>query len=177
MDKRHRPTVSVSFEGFICGLTSVSGEKLDPWDTESTFKRLATDNENFKADLPKQLKLSRLNTDARIYDKKFRTYMQIHAVHSLSTIALYREYVPFTPFGLTEPKGPLDEPRLKGTPPDEDYWIKQARLLFGAARDFADLLGACQSAGVELDALCCGFTTYTVAWCGELNISLLSLLH
>lgn len=105
--------------------------------------------------------------------------MQIHAVHTISTIALYREYVPFTPFGLTEPKGPLDEPRIKEEKPEEElrkYWIEQARFLFGAARDFADLLGACQSANVEIDALCVGFTTYTVAWCGELDTCLFSLL-
>jgi hypothetical protein len=75
----------------------------------------------------------------------------------------------FAPWGVKKPEGPLDDPKIKEPIPKDqpDYWILQARRCFGAARDFADLLKACQSANALVDSPIVGWATYIVAWCGE----------
>jgi hypothetical protein len=65
------------------------------------------------------------------------------------------------------PAEPLDEPKINETPPIKEYWINQARLCFGAAKDFADLLRTCRGAGVLVDTTIAGWATYVVGWCGE----------
>jgi hypothetical protein len=51
----------------------------------------------------------------------------------------------FSPWSTEAPCGPLDEPRITKQPLDPEYWIKQAKNMFGAAKQFADLLKACRS--------------------------------
>jgi hypothetical protein len=91
----------------------------------------------------------------------------MHAILSLNTIALYREYMAFLPWNITRPDGPLDEPKIDATPRDKEYWVDQARKCFGAARDLADLLRAAKSANALVDSPIVGWATYIVAWCGE----------
>jgi len=140
---------------------------------DSGFKPLEDANNSLKAALPSHLRLTPFNTDTCVDERRSRTYFLIHAVHSLCTIALYREYMAFLPFTVDEPKGPLDEPKIKETKPEEElraYWIHQARTCFGAAKDLADLLHACQLAKAAVDAPFAGFAVYTVAWCGEMDL-------
>jgi hypothetical protein len=94
----------------------------------------------------------------------------IHALHTLCTIALYREYIAFAPWGKAKPEGPLDEPRITEPLPNDhpDYWIVQARKCFGAGKDFAELLRVCHSAGALVESTIAGWATYIVGWCGEL---------
>jgi hypothetical protein len=78
----------------------------------------------------------------------------------------------FAPWNVKIPEGPLDNPRIIEPIPKNqpDYWVIQARKCFGAARDFADLLKACQSANALVDSPIVGWATYIVAWCGAFNI-------
>jgi hypothetical protein len=94
----------------------------------------------------------------------------IHALHTLCTIALYTQYMPFAPWGKGKPEGPLDEPRITEPLPNDhpDYWIVQARKCFGAGKDFAELLRVCQSAGALVESTIAGWATYIAGWCGEL---------
>jgi hypothetical protein len=75
----------------------------------------------------------------------------------------------FKPWNLKKPEGPLDEPKITESPPEDqpNYWITQARRCFGAAKDFADLLKTCQSADALVDSPIAGWATYIVTWCGE----------
>ncbi|KAH7080247.1 hypothetical protein BKA63DRAFT_488032 [Paraphoma chrysanthemicola] len=77
-----------------------------------------------------------------------------------------REYVAFSPWSTEAPCGPLDEPRITEQPDDPEYWVKQAKDMFGAAKQFADLLKACRSADALVDSPVAGWTTYIVAWSG-----------
>jgi hypothetical protein len=142
-------------------------EDFSPWDKRTRFKQLEDDNLRLKAGLPRHLTLTSLNTADHVIDKTSRSYLLIHALYTLCTIALYREYMAFSPWNTKEPCGPLDEPRITDEPPEADYWIKQARRMFGDARNFADLLKACRSANALVDSPVAGWTTYIVAWCGK----------
>jgi hypothetical protein len=142
-------------------------EELDPWDKKSTFFELAMKNKTLKEALPKQLALTTRNTDTHIYSKPSKCYVTIHALLTLSTIALYREYLAFAPWLEKGPVGPIDEPKVQGKPPYKDYWVDQARNCFGACKDFADLLQACRKADKFVESPITGWTTYIVAWCGE----------
>ena len=75
----------------------------------------------------------------------------------------------FAPWNVQKPQGPLDEPKITEPVPKHqpEYWVTQARRCFGAAKDFADLLKACQSGNALVDTPIAGFATYIVAWCGE----------
>jgi hypothetical protein len=151
-------------------LTSSRCEDFAPWNNESGFKKLEDDNQRLKAALPRHLVLTPRNTDTHIFYRTSRNYLLIHALHSLCTIALYREYMAFSPWNVQNPQGPLDEPKITEPVPEDqpEYWITQARRCFGAAKDFADLLKACQLANALVDTPIAGFATYIVAWCGEL---------
>jgi hypothetical protein len=136
-------------------------------------------HQELKARLPDHLTLTPLHTEDIIYDKtkNSRNYVLIHALHSLITIALYREYMAFAPWWTNMPVGPLDEPKIDKPPPTKDYWINQARLCFGAAKDFADLLRACRGAGALVDSTIAGWATYIVGWCGEFSSRSFPLLR
>lgn len=121
-----------------------------------------------RAGLPQPLTLTTQHTYDHIYSKTSRDYVMIHALHTLCTIALYREYIAFAPWGKAKPEGPLDEPRITQPLPDDmpDYWIDQARKCFGAGKDFAELLIACDAANALVDSTIAGWATYIVGWCG-----------
>jgi hypothetical protein len=160
-------------------LTQTSQEKYDPWDGRGRFRKLELGHQELKARLPDHLTLTPLHTEDIIYDKtkNSRNYVLIHALHSLITIALYREYMAFAPWWTNMPVGPLDEPKIVDSPPTKDYWINQARLCFGAAKDFADLLRACRGAGALVDSTIAGWATYIVGWCGEFSSTSFLLLR
>jgi hypothetical protein len=157
-----------------CQLTQDRIEVLPPWDSNSGFKELEDNNKRLKAALPKELMLTSRNTEHHIAFGNSRNYLLIHAMHTLCTIALYREYMAFSPFSVDVPKGPLDEPRITAIPPVENYWVHQASQCFGAAREFADLLRACHQANALVDTPIAGFATYIVAWSGRLLIFFLT---
>jgi hypothetical protein len=142
---------------------------IGPWDEErgSTFYKLEKHNRKLVQALPKHLTLTARNTEAHIHSKMSKNYVTIHALHTLSTIALYREYLAFAPYFKKGPMGPIDEPFLKGEPKDKEYWIKQARDCFGACKVFVDLLQACRKANAFVESPIVGWATYIVAWCGE----------
>jgi hypothetical protein len=150
-------------------LTYHRSEVHDPWDPKSTFFKLVKANKELKAALPAELVLTSRNTGIHISCRTSRTYLLIHALHTLCTIALYREYMPFLPWECSRPEGPLDEPKIKGKLPEDqqNYWVDQARVCFGAAKDFADLLKACQSANALVETPMAGWATYIVAWSGK----------
>jgi hypothetical protein len=160
-------------------LTQTSQEKYGPWDGRGRFRKLELGHQELKARLPDHLTLTPLHTEDIIYDKikNSRNYVLIHALHSLITIALYREYMAFAPWWTNMPVGPLDEPKIVDSPPTKDYWINQARLCFGAAKDFADLLRACRGAGALVDSTIAGWATYIVGWCGEFSSTSFPLLR
>ncbi|KAH7414043.1 fungal-specific transcription factor domain-containing protein [Phaeosphaeria sp. MPI-PUGE-AT-0046c] len=138
-----------------------------PWNPETKFFELQKRHEELLSALPKHITLTADNTAACIINKMSRNYISIHAVFSLCTIALYREYLALLPWDLKEPEGPLDEPRIVDPLPLEqpDYWIVQARKCFGAAREFADLLRTCKSRDALVESPIVVWTTYIVAWC------------
>lgn len=144
---------------------------MAPWDEDSAFSKLEVEHQRLKNALPMHLRLTPRNTNNHITDKTSRNYLLIHALHSLTTVSLYREYMAFLPWNVQVPQGPLDGPRLKDPMPDDrpKYWITQACECFGAAKDFADLLKVCQSANALVETPIAGFATYITAWCGELR--------
>lgn len=93
----------------------------------------------------------------------------LHAVITLCTIALYREYMAFLPFKVESPQGPLDEPKFEQKPPDDkpDYWVDQARECFKAAKEFSDLVQECWRWDRLVETPVSAFTVYTVAFCGK----------
>ncbi|KAH7095682.1 hypothetical protein FB567DRAFT_35997 [Paraphoma chrysanthemicola] len=144
--------------------TSRRNEKAPPWDSGSTFYQLERKTIRLKSELPRHLILTSRNTTGHVIDKTSRNYLLIHAIYTLCTIMLYREYVAFSPWSTEAPCGPLDEPRITEQPDDPEYWVKQAKDMFGAAKQFADLLKACRSADALVDSPVAGWTTYIVAW-------------
>ncbi|KAF2022720.1 hypothetical protein EK21DRAFT_119458 [Setomelanomma holmii] len=145
-----------------------SRRNITPYENGSSFKELEDDGQRLKNALPRHLTLTPRNTSHHMTYKIGRTYLLIHAVHTLCTIALYREYLPFLPFSVKRPLGPLDEPRIdekKFPLPHPDLWVQQARHCFCVARDFADLFKACRAANSLAERPFAGFTYYIVSWC------------
>ncbi|KAL5116546.1 hypothetical protein ACEQ8H_005542 [Pleosporales sp. CAS-2024a] len=136
-----------------------------PWDPKSNFSKLNAALTDLRNALPNTLTLSPENTEDHICDKTSRSYLVINALLTLCTIALYREYLAFAPWQEEKPKGPLDGPKIVGTPPSPEYWIDQARQCFAAARDFAQAIDQCQRAGKLVDTAIMVWTTYVVGWC------------
>lgn len=144
--------------------------KVPPWDPDTGFYHLEKSNKQLKQALPRLLVLTSQNTKNKIGFRTTRSYLLIHAMHTLCTIALYREYMAFCPFSVKVPDGPLDEPKIDEKPPEDkkDYWIKQADDCFRAAREFFDLIEACHQAHALVDIPIVGWATYIVAWCSKL---------
>lgn len=144
-------------------------EELAPWHRECGFKQLEDDNQRLKSALPRRFVLTPRNTETHISYKTSRNYVLIHAIYTLCTVALYREYMPFLPWNVQRPQGPLDEPKITEKLPDGqgNYWSNQAQICFGVARDFAHLLRSCQPAHALVETPIAGWATYIVAWCGK----------
>ncbi|KAI4646172.1 uncharacterized protein J4E79_010681 [Alternaria viburni] len=100
--------------------------KNPPWCATTGFKKLEDKLKQLKRDLPDHLQLTSDNNDDRSYNSPGK-YVAIHAMYTLCFVWLYREYMPTSPWTLTYPRGPLDEPLIDEKPPDPDYWIKQAK--------------------------------------------------
>jgi hypothetical protein len=92
----------------------------------------------------------------------------MHAFLMLSTVALYREYIAFSPWRVTTPVGPLDDPKVTEPLPKDrpNYWVEQASDCFGAVKGFASILQACKVQSLVVESPIAGFATYLVAWCG-----------
>lgn len=135
----------------------------------SKFWKLESQHDELKAALPTQTSLTAKNTKKHAYIRSKRScaYVSVHAIYCLCTIALYREYMAFAPWAVSCPVGPLDEPRLKGSPPNAEYWIRQAQKCFGAAKDYVELLKACQKGSNLTESPIVGFATFLAAWCGK----------
>ncbi|KAF2023824.1 hypothetical protein EK21DRAFT_94590 [Setomelanomma holmii] len=143
-------------------------EPSTSYENGSKFRELEENGRRLKYTLPRHLTLAPQNTSHHISYKSVRNYLLIHALHTLCTMALYREYMAFLPFNVKRPQGPLDEPRIdekKFPLPYPDYWVNQARKCFGDARNFADLLKACRAANALAESPFTGFTCYIVSWC------------
>ena len=78
------------------------------------------------------------------------------------------------PWGISRPKGPLDVPLIVETPPTTDYWVEQAKVCFGACREYADLLHAVHSDSSNntlVETPTVAFAAYTVAWSSKSALS------
>ena len=121
--------------------------------------------------IPSDLRLSPSRTEAHIRLRTSRNYVQLHAIFTLCSIALHREYMPFLPFECKKPSGPTDAPTFEGIVPPtnkggEDYWDIRAQECFKAAKEFHDLLHTCQEGGVLVETPVTVFAVYHVLVCG-----------
>jgi hypothetical protein len=76
--------------------------------------------------------------------------------------------MPTSPWKLTHPQGPLDEPLIDEEPADPDYWINQAKDMASACRNFTDLLHSIESAGVHnnvIETPMVAFACFSVGLC------------
>ncbi|KAI4708276.1 hypothetical protein J4E89_006898 [Alternaria sp. Ai002NY15] len=122
--------------------------KNPPWCATTGFKKLEDKLKQLKRDLPDHLQLTSDNNDDRSYNSPGK-YVAIHAMYTLCFVWLYREYMPTSPWTLTYPRGPLDEPLIDEKPPDPDYWIKQAKDCWKACLDFTTLLHTIENSQVH----------------------------
>jgi hypothetical protein len=140
-----------------------------PFKTDSKFYPL---NEKFlrlKSELPEDLRSTPDNNRWHIISKTAVStkYVNIHAICTLCTVALYREYLPFSALNSKGPQGPLDEPLITEQPDDPEFWNKQAKACFKACKDFADLLNICNLHDKSVETPVIAFAAYTVGWCGQ----------
>jgi hypothetical protein len=122
--------------------------KTPPWHETTGFKKLEDKLKQLKRDLPDHLQLTDDNTVDRIYNTPGK-YVAIHAMYTLCFVWLYREYMPTSPWTLTYPRGPLDEPLIDEKPPDPDYWINQAKDCWKACVEFTNLLHKIETSRVH----------------------------
>ncbi|PVI03840.1 hypothetical protein DM02DRAFT_625544 [Periconia macrospinosa] len=143
-------------------------ETHPPWDKSSKFYGLRTQLEAFIDKLPEEIRLLPAQTRTHIEDRTSRSYTLLHSVLAICDISLHREYLPFAPFGVDRPNGPIDPPLVKGDPDPPDYWDKSAQRCFKAARDIIELMWACNESKVLVHTPLTGFAIYsslfTVVW-------------
>jgi hypothetical protein len=147
---------------------SRSQGNLAPWNPATDFYHLEERLLHLKRSLPLDLQLTPRNTEVHIYTGTSRVYVLMHAFLMLSTVALYREYIAFSPWRVTTPVGPLDDPKVTEPLPKDrpNYWVEQASDCFGAVKGFASILQACKVQSLVVESPIAGFATYLVAWCG-----------
>jgi hypothetical protein len=122
-----------------------------------------------KRALPVDFQLIRQNFAEQYYGNCWDKYVLIHALHTVCTVALYREYMAFSPWSESKAKGPLDAPKITDDPPSgPEYWVDQARACWKACQDYAELLQFCKQRGVQVENPVVAFAAYTVGWCGTL---------
>jgi hypothetical protein len=147
-------------------------ERKGPWHEASLFKQYRNRLEKFENNLPSDLQLTPEKINAHDYLKSLSSYTLMHIARLLCHIMLHREYLPFLPFDVKKPAGPLDEPRFS---PEElkevletnpTFWEESARTCFRAAKDLLDLLWACQSKGVLVESPLSGMAAFQVAIVG-----------
>lgn len=138
-----------------------------PWDENTKFKKLENKLRLFKQELPDQLQLTAENNQDRVYNGS-DNYLLIHALYTVCTVFLYREYMAMAPWAEKKPVGPLDEPLIRARPPTEDYWINQAQECWKVCKEFIDLLADMQSARRKSDLPqmpIVAFASFTVGLC------------
>jgi hypothetical protein len=141
-----------------------------PWSDKTTFKKLEDKLKRLKHDVPDHLQLTPENTEDRIYNGSGK-YVSIHAMYTVCFIWLYREYMPSRPWTLTRPEGPNEEPLIKDSPPDPEYWVNQAKVCAKVCKDFTDLLHAISSSRTNnnlVETPIVAFACYSVAICSKL---------
>ncbi|KYK57302.1 fungal specific transcription factor [Drechmeria coniospora] len=94
------------------------------------------------------------------------TFVYLNLLYYFSTLMLHREYFPFLPMLESEPRGPVDHPRLEAEAPP-GWWEESARLLFGAAESMARILSEASECGVRLMTPFVGFCAFSA---GYINI-------
>ncbi|KAF2856098.1 hypothetical protein T440DRAFT_485244 [Plenodomus tracheiphilus IPT5] len=142
---------------------------IPPWDDNTEFRKLEKKLQQFKTELPDQLQLTAENNQDRVYNGS-EPYLLIHALYTVCTVFLYREYMAMAPWTVQKPVGPLDEPLIRAIPPSEDYWIEQARRCWKVCKEFIDFLDALQSARTSAalplpQVPTVAFASFTVALC------------
>lgn len=155
---------------YACTITRRNEEHW-PWDPRSKFYALEHSLDRLEAQLPDDLKLDPDCTLHHIQRGTYRSYVLLHSIFAICNISLHREYLPFLPWGLSKPSGPLDEPFPKepraGEP--EGYWQRSAVKCFKTAKDFNDLMSTCKKRGVLVETPISGFAMFhvlvTVIWC------------
>ncbi|KAF1943257.1 hypothetical protein EJ02DRAFT_374124 [Clathrospora elynae] len=118
--------------------------KIPPWDQRTTFKKLEDKLKRLKANLPGHLQLTSENTGDRVFNGSGK-YVLIHAMYTMCFVWLYREYMATSPWTVTHPKGPIDEPLIEDEPPDPRYWVNQAKDCWRACSDFTNMLHTIES--------------------------------
>lgn len=138
-----------------------------PWDPESQFCKLKMKLEALKRNLHSDLRLTEKRTRYHIRNRTSRSYVQLHSILALCDMALHREYIAYLPWDQPKPAGPIDGP-MPPTPPkgEEDYWEKNARSCFKAARAFNDLTWTCKEEGVLVETPVVGFAMFYVMQIG-----------
>ncbi|KAI8936508.1 hypothetical protein NX059_006913 [Plenodomus lindquistii] len=138
-----------------------------PWTKESTFKKLEDQLKALKSELPNHLQLNPEIAEDRIYNGSDK-YVLIHALYTVCTVFLYREYMAMAPWSIECPQGPLDEPLITAEPDDPNYWVDQAKECWKTCKEFIDLLHSIQTRRTPNSLIqmpTVAFAAFTVALC------------
>ncbi|PVH91522.1 hypothetical protein DM02DRAFT_663915 [Periconia macrospinosa] len=144
-------------------------EIYDPWEEWSEFYKLRTALEALIDKIPNELRLCPSHTRVHIEGRTSTSYTLLHSVLANCDISLHREYLPFAPFGRDSLNGPMDEPLIRNTPDDPEFWDKSAQRCFKAARNIIELMWSCNQSQVLVESPLAAFAIYsslfTVIWC------------
>ena len=91
------------------------------------------------------------------------TFTYINLLYYVCTLMLHREYFPFLPTSVAEPRGPIDHPTLEAEAPP-GWWDESARDLFESAERIADLLYEAGECGIGLATPFVGFCAFSAAY-------------
>ncbi|ODQ67973.1 hypothetical protein NADFUDRAFT_81083 [Nadsonia fulvescens var. elongata DSM 6958] len=115
--------------------------ELKPWDKNSNWYTLTKELRDFKRELPMRLKFSKASFHAFKAQNLAVIIGMINLTEFVCSAGLHREYLPFFPFAMSGPQGPNVAPLFTDSPPpDKDFWIKSAQVLFESCRNIAHLI-------------------------------------
>ncbi|KAF2746515.1 hypothetical protein M011DRAFT_86091 [Sporormia fimetaria CBS 119925] len=143
-------------------------DKYPPWDPKSYLDRFQKRLDHLVEDLPEDFQSSPHNLDACMRTADYAPYILTHELHSLISISLHREYIPFVAINCKGPRGPLDEPKF----PEEKYgnrnafWKGSAEECFKAAQKLTDLLVDCEDRGALVETPMTLYAAFQVTVCG-----------
>ncbi|KXH42926.1 hypothetical protein CSAL01_09121 [Colletotrichum salicis] len=131
--------------GRISQYTNAGGRFLEksvpPWSCESTFHKLRRELESFSHGLDNPGILLTMNTlNYFRHENSSSTFVLLHLLHSLCTIMIHRQYLPFVPINCQKPSGPLDEPTFPQSAVPLGFWEESASEVFRAAETVASLI-------------------------------------